>query len=308
MKKKDKKKKDGITSIIPGTLIIIAAMILVFGAVFAWMYSMDLLFLPDFIKNIFGLGDKDEAVVWDMGELQSAVRDGRDSDGKTVTYDITFANLKKAFLESETPKGEFVDAEIRYYADDEPDVQRVCLYRNGSDLRSELYSFGTGDKLETVFIRNGKTVNRINKITGETVTSPAINEISFENETGVPSVDELIARVKAFPDEQVAELETDAETSAETDIAEQSLSDDGELPEVIDCDIKLLRTENGNVYYITYTYTEQGLKEEYYISLDYRVIIFMQSSMDGKPVYVYEVKSVSHDPDRYAPPALYKVS
>jgi len=124
----------------------------------------------------------------------------------------------------------------------------------------------------------------------------------------VPSVDELIARVKAFPDEQVAELETDAETSAETDIAEQSLSDDGELPEVIDCDIKLLRTENGNVYYITYTYTEQGLKEEYYISLDYRVIIFMQSSMDGKPVYVYEVKSVSHDPDRYAPPALYKVS
>lgn len=294
-----------------GTVIIIAVMLVVFSLVFIWMYSMDMLFLPDFIEDLLGISDDGQAFEWNVDELQSAVKSGKDPEGKTVTFDITYENLKKAFLECETPEGEYVNAKVSYYIDGEQLTRKVFYYRYGNLFRAEMFSFLDDEKPQTVIIGDSSKVSRIT-LGSEGITSyPAADSIGFEDELGIPGVGRIIELVSGFPETMGPVFEGDI-TVGDLEVDENRTSLTGEMDEdrplVDDCQMKLVKSDAGNVYYVSFTYTDLGIKEEYYLSLDRRMIIFMQSQKDGEVYYTYEANRISYDPEVFSDLSLYDPS
>ncbi len=306
----DKKKKDKAMSIVPGTVIIVLALIIVFGLVFAWMYAMDLLFLPDFVKDFFGISDEDDGVSWNIGELQSAVKSGRDTASTTVTFDITQDNLKNAFIGAVKPEGVYVSGEISLYSDDAIYRQRLNIYRHGDKNRAELYGYQGSEVPVTYAVSSGGVMKVKDAESGEISTKKLADSIYFENEIGVPSLDEIIAVVERFPKENIT-FESDTETaesgfSDASAVSEESAVTDPD--EITDCTISLLQTENGNVYFISFVWAAYGIREEYYISLEHRTVIYAETTMGGVRTYSYEAKLISHDSEVYASDSLYTLS
>lgn len=284
-------------SVALGTAIIVIAMVIVFGAVFAWMYSMDLLFLPDFAKDIFGISDDDGDVRWDLGALSEIVKSERDEGGEVVTFDVTYENLRAAFLSEEAPEGLYLSADVSYYADGEASTRRIRYYRDGDRFRTETYAIGDSEMLETLKIANSEHVTVIDRTTGESRTIPRTAGIYPENEAGIPSVDTLLSAIEAFP-----EMTGDVSDTADTAPAG---SDAAETSHVTDCELRMVRTDSGNVYYIAYTYKDLGLREEYYVSLDYRIIISANTTLAGKPVYSYKTVRIATEPEVWSEDTLY---
>ncbi len=288
-----KKINDGTGNIARGTAIIIVAMVIVFGAVFAWMYSMDMLYLPSFIEDIIGKGD--DELSWDLGALSELVKNGKNERGEAVTFDITYENLRTALLESERVDGIYISADVKYYADDGAFVQKVAYYRDGERFRVEIYEIaaqgaGIVPTLKTLKVSDGKEICFTDNSTGESQTLIYDPSVLPENEAGIPSVDELLLALAEFPESEG--------TNAAAEGSEV----------VRNTTLKLVRTDTGNMYYVAFTYADTGLVEEYYVSALHRAVISMTSTQNGKAVYSYSTNTVSVDADAYSSAGLYDIS
>ena len=142
---------------------------------------------------------------------------------------------------------------------------------------------------EILKISDGNALYTLDYSSGESETIPLTSNISPENEAGIPDIDTLIEAVGAFA------------SAEESTSAENSMG-------VADTVLKLLPTEKGNVYYISYTYPNVNLSEEYYVSLDDRIIIFANIKQNGQNVYSYEVLGFSTDSKSYSDDSLYQIS
>ena len=136
-------------------------------------------------------------------------------------------------------------------------------------------------------IADEKTVYLLDYPSGTSTLIPRNDNIVPENEAGIPSVDYLLSVVSEFPKTETAE---------------------GTASYITDTVIKLLQTDSENVYYVSYTDTEHDTTEEYYISLEYRMIISATTKQGGKTVYSYKTKSFSADPAIYTQDSLYSFS
>ena len=286
-----KKTNDGTGNIARGTAIRIIAMVIVFGMIFAWMDSMDMLFLPSFIEDLVGKNDPEPS--WDLGALAELVKTGKDKNGESVTFDVTYENLRTALLESERSEGIYISADIKYFADSDSYMRRVEYYRHGDRFCIELYDItaeGEGSASpKTVKISDGEKICFVDKVAGESAVLTYDTSILPEDEAGIPSVDTLLLALAEFPENEGANA-----SSHSADIRNTEL--------------KLVRTELGNVYYVAFTYADIGLAEEYYISLAHRAVISMTSTQSGKLVYSYSVNSISDDVDTYSSSELYDIS
>ena len=287
-----KKPKNENHNILLGTVIIIVAMIIIFGAVFAWMYSRDMLFLPEFVEQILGLNKDDDEMPWDLGALSEVLKNGKDEQGNTHTFDVTYENLREALLSEEPEKGVFMTAVIQFFDGDTPVSQNVTYARDGERFRVQLYDIMQQENAEspaikTLTIADEKTVYLLDYPSGTSTLIPRNDNIVPENEAGIPSVDYLLSVVSEFPKTETAE---------------------GTASYITDTVIKLLQTDSENVYYVSYTDTEHDTTEEYYISLEYRMIISATTKQGGKTVYSYKTKSFSADPAIYTQDSLYSFS
>lgn len=283
-----KKTNDGTGNIARGTAIIIIAMVIVFGAVFAWMYSMDMLFLPSFVEDLIGKDDGEP--LWDLDALSSLVKSGKDEAGQGVTFDVTYENLRTALLESEPERGICFSANVSYYSGDAY-TRRVDYYRDGERFRIEIYEAKKGDVTpsvspETVKISDGERMCVIDKASGASSIIAYAKEILPEEEAGIPSVEMLLEALEHFPSTEGEAMRSD----------------------ITDTSLKLLRTDSGNVYYAAFTYGDIGLVEEYYVSLEHRIVISMTSTQNGALVYSYNVMSVFDEVSSYGADELYDIS
>ncbi len=280
-------------STVIGTAIIVMVMVIVFGAVFAWMYSVDLLFLPDFIKDIFGLSGDDAETPWDLGALTEIVKSGKNEYGEVVTFDVTYENLLAAFNEEPIPEGLYLSADISHYDNGKPSTRRIRYYRDGDRFRAEAYEKGKFNVLETLKIGDAEQVFIVENLTGVSRKVPRAADITPENEIGIPSVNTLLEAIAEFPKTSFAEPSDEADYIPSEDSS------------VTDCEIKMVSTEDGNVYYIAYTYSDLGLREEYYVSLNHHIIISASTTLDGAPVYSYETVRIATDPKVWSADVLY---
>ena len=265
-----------------GTVIIVIAMVIIFGAVFAWMYSMDLLFLPDFVENILGFSDRGKDG-GDLGALSEIVKNGKSGDYSEFTFDASYENLRDAFLREPASEGIYICADIGYYKDGEASERRIRFWKNGDMFRSETYAIGDQDKLETLKIGDAEYLTVIDRQTSEFARIPRGNDILPEFEAGLPSVTSLISDVEAFP----------------------ARYGDEENGYISDCSIKMVRNGDANVYLVNFTYSDIGISEEYYVSLEHGTIISCVTKKDGVPVYSYDVVRISEDPEVWDDDILY---
>ena len=313
MKKDKKDKKERTPGSLAGIIISIIVIIAILFGVFAWMYSVDLLFLPDFVEDFLGLSDDDSAVEWNMGELQSAVKNGKSEQGTVVSYEATYNNVIKAFLDTERPEGEYAESYVTYHTDSGTNTRRVCIYRYGDSYRAEQYGFGNEASPEVVTVKNGNSVSRLDCRSGEITKLPYVEGISFENDVGIPSVDDVMRAVEKFPEnrEDVFENDDEAQSGAGEDESKSPSASTFALSdpeEITDCDIKLVRYYDENVYYICFVWADTGIKEEYYLSLDYRTVVGMYAEKDGGRFFSYEVKRLSFDSETYRSTSRYVLS
>ncbi len=299
MKKKPKSENHGI---LLGTVIIIVVMVIVFGAVFAWMYSMDMLFLPDFIEQLVGFEDDEDELPWDLGALSEIVKNGKSEQGDEITFDITYENLRAALLSKESEPGVFLSAVIKYYDGETPYSRNVTYSRDGDKFRVQLYAIQPQEStdapvIEALKIADEKSLYIYDYSSDKSTMIPRNESIVPENEAGIPSVDSLLSLISEFP-------EADVTDSSDEDLT----SYDAQSANIKDTVIKLVRSETGNVYYVSFTDTSLDITEEYYVSLDYRMIISATTKQSGKIVYSYETKSFSADPAIYTQASLYNFS
>lgn len=294
------KLRNGSGNAAVGTAIIVIVMIIVFGATFAWMYSVDLLFLPDFIEDILKLDRNDDTSVFANGELSEIVRTGKNERGEVVTFDDTYENLRAALLSEPASEGIYLSADVCHYADGEPVIRRIRYFRDGERFRAEICAPGDDSVTELLKIADSEQLTVADRAAGELRTVARGTDIVPENEAMIPSVTELLRAVEAFPEREAA----NAEAYGELPIDETS--SDGE--ELSECDIKLVDTDKGKLYYVSFIYNDIGLKEEYFVSLDYRIIISANSFIGETPIYSYNIVRVSVDPDDYSEDTLYTVS
>ena len=283
-----------------GTFIIIAAMVIVFGAVFVWMYRVDMLFLPDFIENLIKRDDGSE-INFNMGELSELVKEGKNEKGETVTFFLTYDNLKKAFLTEKPSEGIAVTAKITHFNGDKAAVRNVKLYRFGELYRSEVGYPDGGENVEILKIADSVNMTVIDTASGRMYTLPRAADITPESETGIPSVEAVMEAVAAFPDVPAESADSD---SAAENVEGEPVYGNG----LTGCDIRMIRDGDRNVYYISFEYSDISVREEYFVSLSYGTVLSARTEIDGVTVYSYEVISMSLDPDVYSAPELYTVS
>ncbi len=275
-----------------GTVIIVIVMAIVFGAVFAWMYSMELLLLPDFVENILGLSDRGNEAGHDPGALSEIVKAGKDEENSNITFDITYENLRDAVLRESAADGIYISADVGYYKNGEASLRRIHFWQDGDRFRSEIYAVGDSDKLETVKIADAEYVTVIDAPTSESRKIARTADITPENEVGIPSVETLLSAIEAFPEYLNSE---ESVFTAEGDTLSK-------------CTVEMVRYEDSNAYLVSFIYAELGLTEEYYVSLEHNIILSCTSKKDGVPVYSYSVVSVSDDPAIWSDDILYSVA
>ena len=309
---------DGSQSHALGTALIIIVMFLSVGGVMAWMNSVGLLMLPPPLNHLFDRGEVSGGEpMWELGELSELVRGERHPDEDTVVLTLDAETLLDAFLAEARAPGLYVSGRVSYYDDGAAVPHRVIYRRSGEDYRAEIYEDDSTARLETLKIRTGTSVYIRDGQSGEFRSLPADGSISGEHEAGIPSVDEVMAAVAAFPRQVPADTtaaETSAEASAETaaeTTAETTAADttaETEPPLYTDCSLALVTNAAGSVYYVQFTYADIGVREEYTVSPDFGIVLSARTVAGGMPVYAFEALTVSTDPADWQSAAHYDVT
>ncbi|MBE6613430.1 MAG: hypothetical protein E7632_13175 [Ruminococcaceae bacterium] len=282
-----------------GTAIILLVVFIFTGLVMYWMYTVDLLRVPDWAAKLFGIGGPGAGdLPWDLGELSEIVDNGKSPDDATLTLDLTYENLVGAFLTEEQAEGIYVNARVSYYDDGEEVPHRVIYRRRGDEFRAEIYETNSTAKLDTLKIRSGSSMYVRDAESGKFRSMPFNpTEFSPEHEAGIPSVAEILAAVENFPMPDV------------TGAVDDSTETIPEAPEdYTDCQLSMITTDEGSVYYVEFTYADLGIREEYYISLDYGIVLSAKTVSRGQPVYAYETLSFSLDAANWDKDSFYSVT
>ncbi|MBQ8508837.1 MAG: hypothetical protein IJ493_02910 [Clostridia bacterium] len=282
-----------------GTVILIAIAVLLIGGVLVWMYSVKLLTLPDFVTELFGIedGSGENDLPWDTGELSGIVKGGKSEEGVELTFDITYENLRQALLTEPEPEGLSMTVSARWQADEYSRERTVFYWRRGGSVRAELYD-DSANIPTTIVLADDERVYFYDSGAGLSRTHLRADGITPENEAGIPSIEALLEVIASFPENEPQTAET-----LPADGTDGSVSD-----ELSDCQLALLRTEEGNVYYVSFTWADLGLREEYFIALEWRQIISARTIHEGVTIYEYETLSFSTDPADYDQDRLYQVS
>lgn len=303
---KKKIREDGTQSVALGTAIIVIVMIIFFGSVFGIMYSKNMLFLPSFIEDIFGLNKKSNEVPWDLDSLTEIIKSGKDENPETIVLDVSYDSLVKALLTEKEAEGLYLNSRITYYSDSAPVSHNVEFYRYGEQFRAEIYSKDNLGEPSTLKISDGNKLKFTDTVLNESVTIALAQDINGENEAGIPSVETVIDAVKVFPKNE----NISSQTSNKFDNVPlpEVLPDSDNSTAISNCTLKLVRLGNDNVYYVAFTNNDTMIREEYYILLEYRTIIFSTTkTLEGEYLYSYEVTKFSTDSKDYSDESLYSI-
>ena len=162
-------------------------LILLFGGLLYWMYSVRLLILPDSIAEIIGIGQQHDTndTSIDLEELDGAVRNHASTQRVMVDFDIDYESLREAFLLEPEPDGVFVEMKYTYGGNIEvnsSDVNNdsapvsgilpinsssgsIRFYRNGSSFR--ISDFDISGTLTKVIIGDSSTTYYRDQASGE---------------------------------------------------------------------------------------------------------------------------------------------
>ncbi len=285
-------KEKGKKSIVLGTAIIIVAMTIAFFAMYAWMYSKDMLFLPDFIKDILKIEDQKKNP-WSLGELSEIVKTGKDEQGNTISFDVTYENLRSALILTEDEEGLYMTSQISFYDNNgDAKTSRIFYWKYGDNFRAEIYGTSDIDNTpETLKIGNKDLLYVYDYKSSESNIINRAADFSAENEAGIPSLDELMTVIEAFPKDEKSDI--------------------GQMPDgsyIEDCVLKLINHNDENLYYVSFVYSDLGIKEEYYLSLEHKMVVLAKTTFEDKPIYSYETTYFSNNPAEYNNNILYLVS
>ncbi len=304
---KKKIKEDSTPGVALGTTIIIIVMALVFGALFVFMYSKDMLFLPSFVEELFGLDEKENELPWDIGALLEIVKSGKDDSPESVVLDVSYESLRDAFLCEKEADGLFLNSRITYYSDGDSVWHNVKYYRHGEKFRAEIFPSDSDSIPSIIKAANEEQIKYTDVASNVSSVIMRADGISSENEAGIPSVDDLLSVVALFPKKEednsgLSNISTNDYTPEISDVEDDNST-------ISDCSLKLVHLGDDNVYYIGYTNSESQIREEYYVLLEYRIIIFSTAkNADGDFIYSYEVTDFSTDSEIYNQDSLYEIS
>lgn len=283
---KRKKNEDGSQSVALGTIIIVLVLVLLFGLAFGFMHSLDMLFVGDFFEDLFGIGGKNNELPWDLGALSEIVQSGKDEEKEGIVLDVTYDVIREALLTESDSEGLHLNSKIRYYDGEEFSELKLSYYRYKDKFRTESFSTIDSEAADMIKVANSGKITLLDVLSGQSVTYPKPAEISSENEAGIPAIIDLLAAIRMFPSE-----------------------DGPENSPLTDCVLQLVRYGESNVYYVAFTNSKTELREEYYVALDYRIIISSTTkTADGETIYSYEVTSLSTDPAIYSDESLYEIT
>ncbi len=262
------KKKINDHSVLPGTLILLALLVVIFGLIFWWMYQVRLLILPDWFMRIFGIDPDADNLPWNPDALSEMVKEGRENGPDEHTFTVNYESLRQALLHEEKPQGLYLRAKASWGS--KADARTVEFRRRGDSVNARLYNAdGVGIR---EIVTDGDTLWYYDGEVGEGREIPAGEGFSPEDDIGMPSAGALLAVIEQFPAE-------------------------GEESEAFaDCELYLLETEYGHFYYAAFTRKATGLWEEYYLSLDYGIILSLNVMKNGQMIYTWELLDVSVDP------------
>ncbi len=276
-----------------GTAVILIVVLLLVFLVLYWMYSVKLLILPEPIAKLLGLWeDEGGEMPWDLGELTDMVRDERHPDVTTVSLDLTYENLLAAFLSEKQAEGIYINGKVSYFDDGKAVDRRVTLRRKGSCFNATIYKNNNSPLVDTIKISDG-SVLFINDVTNSESRKIPLGDFTYEAETGIPSIAQVIEAVEAFPTEDKAQIDGD----------EQNVNEAVSL--YTDCELKLLKTAEGSVYFVKFTDSELGISEEYLVSLEHAVVLSANTVVDGEQIYSFRMQSFSVEPHLWEADELY---
>ncbi len=280
---KKRKDEERTPSVALGTAIIVIVLILAFGAAFRFMYSLDILFLGDFVEGILGLDSNKDNSPFDVGVLSEVIKSGKDAVKEGAVLDISYETMRASLLTEKDTAGIYLNARINYYSDSTPYAHSITYHRFGEKFRIETFADVNSSAAETLMVSDGKDIVFTDFAAQKTVTYKKAEDISAENEAGIPTVEELLSALEKFPES--------ADTAADNFI------------------LKEVNTEQGNVFYVAFTNAETGFIEEYYIVPEFRIIISsVTRTADGEIIYSYEVTDFSVDKKDYYDYTLYKTT
>lgn len=335
-------------SVAVGTAIIAVVLILLFGGLLYWMYSVRLLILPDSIAEIIGIGQQHDTndTSIDLEELDGAVRNHASTQRVMVDFDIDYESLREAFLLEPEPDGVFVEMKYTYGGNilvNSSDVNNdsapvsgilptysssgsIRFYRNGSSFR--ISDFDISGTLTKVIIGDSSTTYYRDQASGEFRSIPRSPGITPESEAGLPSIDSLFEIVAQFPtienggdvtsesDETTGfddfpEIDTSSSDNISPDITKENsepalAADSGGRYE--NCELCLLKTDFGSVYFIAFDDTFLGTHEEYYVSLEGRVVLRQLTTIGDTVLFSCTAVRYSLDPNDFSSESLYSVT
>ena len=320
-------------SVAVGTAIIAVVLILLFGGLLYWMYSVRLLILPDSIAEIIGIGQQHDTndTSIDLEELDGAVRNRASTQRVMVDFDIDYESLREAFLLEPEPDGVFVEMKYTYGGNilvNSSDVNNdsapvsgilpinsssgsIRFYRNGSSFR--ISDFDISGTLTKVIIGESSTTYYRDQASGEFRSIPRSPGITPESEAGLPSIDSLFEIVAQFPTiENGGDVTSESdETTGFDDFPEiDTSSSDNISPDITreNSELCLLKTDFGSVYFIAFDDTFLGTHEEYYVSLEGRVVLRQLTTIGDTVLFSCTAVRYSLDPDDFSSESLYSVT
>lgn len=311
-----------------GTVLILAVLALVFGAILTWMYSVNLLMIPDSIARFLGIsannGDGDLLI---DTSLAGVIKAERPEDERSISYELSYENFRAALLSENEPEGFRLRMRVKYSSDaeekletqiesDEQDKNEfidINFYRSGDKYRIERLD-SQGNMIELA-IFNSYSVYYHDYLTGASRSLPRSDDISPENEAGLPSAAELLEIVRQFPENNIDiddpyddEQEEIGDIDDSLEISPFAMRSDSseELPRYSDGIVEMVSTELGNLYLVSYFDTFLGTREEYFLSLEYNVIVSHSIWLDETLIYSAELLEFSTDSAEWDKISLYE--
>ncbi len=299
-----------------GTVLILCVLFVVFAGVLFWMYSVRLLEIPRPLAGLLGIGtgDGDPENGLDTS-LSGVVRNGRPDDVEGVGFEFNYENLRGALLSEPEPRGFRQTVRISYGGDD----SKVVICRYGDKYRVEKYRNYDGNMTELA-IFDEFSVYHLDVKSGESRSVPRNDSVTPESEAGLPSVSVLTSIIREFDTDET--IGTAPETSSdqplegltESEAASDWKSDEpaaaadfGDiLSRYADVGIEMIRSDAGNVYFVAYSDTILGTREEYYVSLVHNLIISQTVKYGGNLLYSCETVDFSTDISDFGEEELYE--
>lgn len=294
-----------------GTALILFVLLIIFGGVLCWMYSVKLLTIPNSLLELFGMNNsEDGSGTLDTGELSWMIKDNKTVAGKEIVYELNYENLRAAILSEQQTDGFKQEVSVTYV---DGNATYSTLYKSGKNARIEIYELtDEGEKLRTeLVIYDSNTVYHLDCKTGKSRSVVRSEDVSPENAAKMPSVDELLYIIEEISKNETAEVTTSAEIETTDEYTPEQLSDGENIDYANtfsrwrDLNIFMKSTEIGNVYQVSFYDDYLGTFEEYYLSLEYNTVLYQAVFYGDERIYLCETLSFSTEKDDWSDTLLY---